>query len=73
MVSDRAAVSAATQNHSEQGHTLTPWTRSETRWNLDTGLDLLAIIAQQKIIELEGEEVEHSTFVAVDDSADDQG
>ena len=35
--------------------------------------DLLAIIAQQKIIELEGEEVEHSTFVAVDDSADDQG
>ncbi len=35
--------------------------------------DLLAIIAEQKIIEIEGEEVERSAFVAVDDTADDQG
>ena len=35
--------------------------------------DLLAIIAEKKIIELEGEEVEPSVFVAVDDSSDDQG
>jgi hypothetical protein len=27
--SDRAAVSAATQNHSEQGHTQTPWEASD--------------------------------------------
>ena len=35
--------------------------------------DLLAIIAEKKIIEIEGDEVEQSAFVAVDDTADDQG
>ena len=36
--------------------------------------DFLAIIAEQAIIELEGEEVEaRSAFVAVDDETDDQG
>jgi hypothetical protein len=35
--------------------------------------DFLAFIAESKIIEIEGEEVEPSAFVAVDDEADDQG
>lgn len=35
--------------------------------------ELLSVIAEQKIIEIEGEEVEGSTFVAVDDASDDQG
>jgi hypothetical protein len=37
--------------------------------------DLLAMIAQERIIEIEGEEVddERSPFVAVDDRSDDQG
>lgn len=34
---------------------------------------VLAIAAEEKIIELEGEEVEASQFVAVDDSPDNQG
>lgn len=33
--------------------------------------DLLAVIAEKKIIEIEGEEVEPSVFVAVDDTPDD--
>jgi hypothetical protein len=35
--------------------------------------DMLAIASQLKMLELEGEEVVESAFVAVDDSADDQG
>ena len=35
--------------------------------------DLLAVMAETKILELEGEEVEPSAFVAVDDETDDQG
>lgn len=36
---------------------------------------MLAVVAQYRLIELEGEEIEpeRSTFVAVDDSTDDQG
>lgn len=35
--------------------------------------EILAVLSEQKIIEIEGEEIEASVFVAVDDSPDDQG
>ena len=34
---------------------------------------LLSVMAKEKIMDLEGEEIEGSTFVAVDDGTDDQG